>query len=256
MQLWVGLGNPGAKYAQNRHNIGFMALDRIAQDHGFAPWRTRFQGLCAEGTLGGARVTLQKPQTFMNLSGQSVGEATRFFKLEVGAVTVFHDELDLAPGKLRLKTGGGHAGHNGLRSIHQHLSPDYARVRLGIGHPGHKDRVAGYVLHDFAKADADWLDDLLRGISDGAVALAAGDGPGFQNAVARRVAPARSGGGEGAGTRGKPGQGASGPKANAAPKPDAEPKPKPAAPSQPKAEPQPEPAPEKSPLQKLMDRFR
>lgn len=257
MQLWVGLGNPGAKYAQNRHNIGFMALDRIAQDHGFAPWRARFQGQSAEGVLGGVRVTLLKPQTFMNLSGQSVGEAARFFKLEVGAVTVFHDELDLAPGKLRLKAGGGHAGHNGLRSIHQHLAPDYARVRLGIGHPGHKDRVAGYVLHDFAKADAEWLDDLMRGISDGAVALAAGDGPGFQNAVARRVAPARSGGGEGA--RGEAsaradrlGQGGDAlqPKASAKiPSTSART-------SDPAAEAAPEPTPEKSALQKLMDRFR
>ena len=192
MKLIVGLGNPGAKYAANRHNIGFMALDRIAADHGFSPWRARFQAEVSEGRLGSEKVMLIKPQTFMNLSGQSVGEAMRYLKLTPDDVIVFHDELDLAPGKCRVKLGGGHAGHNGLRSIHQHIGENYHRVRLGIGHPGHKDRVAGYVLSDFAKADADWLDDLLRGISDGAAALAAGDGPGFQNVVARRVAPSRN----------------------------------------------------------------
>lgn len=192
MRLWVGLGNPGAKYAGNRHNIGFMALDRIADDHGFGPWRKGFQGLVSEGRFGSEKIVLLKPETFMNLSGQSVGEALRFYKLTSDDVTVFHDELDLAPGKLRLKTGGGHAGHNGLRSIHAHIGEAYHRVRLGIGHPGHKDAVASYVLHDFAKADQDWLDDLLRGISDGAPALATGDGPRFQNAVAQRTAPPRS----------------------------------------------------------------
>ncbi len=192
MKLFVGLGNPGSKYAGNRHNIGFMALDRIAADHGFAPWRNKFQAEVTEGKLGSEKVILLKPMTFMNLSGQSVGEAMRFYKLTPADVTVFHDELDLAPGKCRLKQGGGHAGHNGLRSIHQHISPDYQRVRLGIGHPGHKDRVAGYVLSDFAKAEQDWLDDMMRGISDGAADLAAGDGPKFLNAVALRVAPPRS----------------------------------------------------------------
>ena len=172
MKLIVGLGNPGAKYAGNRHNIGFMAVDRIAADHGFSPWRARFQAEMAEGRLGSERVMLLKPQTFMNLSGQSVGEAMRYLKLDPADVIVFHDELDLAPGKCRVKLGGGHAGHNGLRSIHQHIGENYHRVRLGIGHPGHKDRVAPYVLSDFAKADADWLDDLLRGISDGAEDLA------------------------------------------------------------------------------------
>ena len=224
MKLFVGLGNPGAKYARNRHNIGFMAVDRIAEDHGFSPWRAKFQGLVSEGRLGRERVVLLKPETFMNLSGQSVGEAMRFFKLEPGDVTVFHDELDLAPGKLRLKQGGGHAGHNGLRSIHGHIGPDYARVRLGIGHPGHKDRVAHYVLTDFAKADADWLDDLLRGISDGAVHLAEGDGAKFSNAVALRTTPA---------------------------KPAAKPKPEAKAP-----EPAPAPNDARSPLQKLVDKFR
>lgn len=192
MRLFVGLGNPGARYATNRHNVGFMAVDRIAADHGFAPWRTKFQGEVSEGRLGTERVVLLKPMTFMNLSGQSVGEAMRFFKLEPAYVTVFHDELDLAPGKCRVKEGGGHAGHNGLRSLHQHIGDDYARVRIGIGHPGHKDRVADYVLSDFAKADEAWLDDLLRGISDGAPALAAGDAARFMNAVALRTAPPRS----------------------------------------------------------------
>lgn len=194
MKLIVGLGNPGAKYEGNRHNIGFMALDRIAADHGLGPWRARFQGLVAEGRLGTARVMLLKPQTFMNLSGQSVGEAMRYLKLTPADVVVLHDELDLAPGKCRLKQGGGHAGHNGLRSLHQHIGADYQRVRLGIGHPGHKDRVSGWVLSDFAKPDRDWLEDLLRGISDGAPMLAAGDGARFLNAVAARVAPARNSG--------------------------------------------------------------
>ncbi|PID36155.1 MAG: aminoacyl-tRNA hydrolase [Rhodobacterales bacterium] len=226
MQLFVGLGNPGAKYAANRHNIGFMALDSIADAHGFAPWRGKFQGALSEGRLGSQKVLLLKPETFMNLSGQSVGAAMRFYKLTPADVTVFHDELDLAPGKLRLKRGGGHAGHNGLRSIHQHIGPDYARVRLGIGHPGHKDRVAGYVLSDFSRADQDWLDDLLRGIADGAPYLAQGDGAKFSNAVGLRMAP---------------------PKAErAAPKPAKQP-------PEPKPE---EPEDTRSPLQKLADKFR
>lgn len=191
MQLWVGLGNPGGKYAGNRHNIGYMALDRIAEDHGFSPWRAKFQGSLSEGRFGSEKVALLKPETFMNLSGQSVGEAMRFFKLEPGDVTVFHDELDLAPGKVRVKTGGGHAGHNGLRSLHAHIGADYARVRLGIGHPGHKDRVSAYVLSDFAKAEQDGLDDLMRGIADGAPDLAAGDAGRFMNAIALRMQPAR-----------------------------------------------------------------
>lgn len=193
MKVFVGLGNPGAKYAGNRHNIGFMALDRIAADHGFGPWKMAYRGAVAEGRLGGEKVVLVKPQTFMNLSGESVRAVIDFYKLTPADVVVFHDELDLAPGKARVKAGGGHAGHNGLRSIHQHLGTDaYARVRLGIGHPGHKDAVAAYVLNDFAKADRDWLDDLLRGISDGAAALAEGDGARFMNAVALRTAPPRS----------------------------------------------------------------
>ncbi|WP_417263289.1 aminoacyl-tRNA hydrolase [Celeribacter sp.] len=192
MKLFVGLGNPGAKYAHNRHNIGFMVLDRIAEDHGFGPWRAKFQAQVTEGRLGGDKVILLKPETFMNLSGQSVGEAMRFYKLTPADVVVFHDELDLAPGKVRVKSGGGHAGHNGLRSIHQHIGAEYDRVRLGIGHPGHKDRVAPYVLSDFAKAEQDWLDDVIRGCSDGAAALADDQPAKFSNAVALRTAPPRS----------------------------------------------------------------
>lgn len=192
MELFVGLGNPGGKHAGHRHNIGYMAVDRIAADHGFGPWRARFQGLISEGRLGGEKVLLLKPETYMNRSGQSVGEAMRFFKLDPSDVTVLHDELDLAPGKVRVKAGGGHAGHNGLRSVHDHIGPHYDRVRLGIGHPGRKELVSGYVLHDFAKADADWLEDVLRGVSDGAPHLAAGDGGRFMNAVALRTAPPRS----------------------------------------------------------------
>lgn len=192
MKLWTGLGNPGARYAGNRHNIGFMAVDAIARAHGFGPWRARFQGQVAEGWLGDMRITLLKPETFMNLSGQSVRATLDYLKLPPADLTVFHDEIDLAPGKLRLKTGGGHAGHNGLRSIHAHLGEGYDRVRLGVGHPGHKDAVAGFVLNDFAKADQDWLGPLLDGIGDGAVALAAGDGARFLNAVALRLTPSRN----------------------------------------------------------------
>ena len=192
MQLFVGLGNPGAKYARNRHNIGFMAVDRIAVDHGFAPWRSKFQGSLSEGRLGAGKVLLLKPGTFMNRSGQSVGEAMRFFKLEPADITVFHDELDLAPGKVRVKQGGGHAGHNGLRSLHDHIGDVYRRVRLGIGHPGRKEAVAGYVLSDFTRADADWLEDVLNGLSDGAPALADGAPDRFMNSVAARTTPSRS----------------------------------------------------------------
>ncbi len=192
MQLFVGLGNPGAKYEKNRHNIGFMVLDEIARDHGFTPWKSQFQGQVSSGNLGGEKVLLLKPATFMNLSGQSVGEAMRFYKMTPEDVTVFHDELDLAPAKVRVKQSGGHAGHNGLRSIHQHIGEHYRRVRLGIGHPGHKDRVSGYVLSDFAKSEAGWLDDVTRGCADGAAELAKGDSARFLNAVSLRTAPARS----------------------------------------------------------------
>lgn len=191
MKLFVGLGNVGAHYARNRHNIGFMAVERIADDHGFSSWRRKFQGEIAEGRLGADKVLLLKPGTMMNLSGQAVGEAARFHKIAPGDVVVFHDEIDLAPGKCRVKRGGGHAGHNGLRSIHQHIGPDYARVRIGVGHPGDKAKVAGYVLRDFPKADEGWVDDVVRGCADGAPKLAAGDDAGFMNAVALRAAPQR-----------------------------------------------------------------
>ena len=192
MLIFAGLGNPGGKYAQNRHNIGFMALDHIAADYGFGPWKHKFQGQISEGQLGSEKVLLLKPATFMNLSGQAVGEAMRFYKLNPDGVTVLHDELDLVPGKVRVKVGGGHAGHNGLRSIHQHIGEMYRRVRIGIGHPGRKELVSQYVLQDFAKADQSWLDDVLRGLSDGAPYLADGKPDRFQNAVAQRTAPSRS----------------------------------------------------------------
>ncbi|MCB2051892.1 MAG: aminoacyl-tRNA hydrolase, partial [Novosphingobium sp.] len=157
MQLWAGLGNPGPQYAMNRHNVGFMALDVIAEMHAFGPVQKKFAGWVQEGRIGGEKIVLLKPATFMNESGRSVGEAMRFFKLDLDALTVFHDELDLAPFKVRVKLGGGHAGHNGLRSIAQHCGTDYRRVRLGIGHPGHKDRVTPYVLGNYAKAEQDGL---------------------------------------------------------------------------------------------------
>lgn len=191
MKLIVGLGNVGTRYAGTRHNIGFMAVDRIAEDHRFQPWRRKFQGEIADGRLGGEKVLLLKPGTMMNLSGQSVGEAARFMKIGVEDVIVIHDEIDLAPARCRVKHGGGHAGHNGLRSIHQHIGADYVRVRLGVGHPGQKAAVANYVLHDFARADQEWLDDILRGVACGAPMLAAGDDAGFMNAVALKTRPQR-----------------------------------------------------------------
>ena len=191
--LVVGLGNPGGSYAGHRHNIGFMALDQAARHGGFGAWRSKFQGEIAEGRVAGRRVVLLKPMTYMNESGRAVGEAARFLKVPPQDVIVIHDELDLAPGKCRVKVGGGHAGHNGLRSIHAHIGPDYARVRLGIGHPGDKRLVSGYVLHDFAKADQDWLTALLDGFADGFAKLVTGDDAGFQNAVALRTTPQRAG---------------------------------------------------------------
>ena len=171
MLLFVGLGNPGAKYARNRHNIGFMAIDEIARRHGFSPWRRRFQGETSEGALDSERVVLLKPATFMNESGRSVQEAANFFKIGVGDVTVFQDELELTPGKLRVKIGGGIAGHNGLRSISAHIGNDYRRVRLGIGHPGVKELVHGHVLSDFAKADMPWVEALCEAVADNAALL-------------------------------------------------------------------------------------
>ncbi len=187
MKLLVGLGNPGAKYARNRHNVGFMALDRIAERHRFGPWKRKFQGYAADGEIAGLKVMLLKPETFMNESGRAVGEACRFLKIPIGDVVVLHDELDLAPGKLRMKTGGGNAGHNGLRSISALVGNDYQRVRIGIGHPGVKELVHGYVLHDFAKADSVWLDPLLDAMADAAGRLAAGDGERFLTDVAQSL---------------------------------------------------------------------
>lgn len=203
--LLAGLGNPGRAYAGNRHNIGFMALDAVVLRHGFAAYRRRFEGEAAEGELNGVSVLALKPMTFMNESGRSVAAAARFYRLDPGRVVVFHDELDLAAGKLKVKRGGGAAGHNGLRSLDQHLGPDYWRVRLGIGHPGDKGRVLGHVLNDFAAADAAWLEPLLAAVADHAPLLLTGDGGPFMSAVAlalrppqeRKAAPRTDGGGNG-----------------------------------------------------------
>jgi peptidyl-tRNA hydrolase, PTH1 family len=171
--LWVGLGNPEPGMAGNRHNIGFMAVDAIVSRHGFSPWRRRFKGVTAEGTVAGQRILALKPLTYMNASGESVQEAAAFYKLPIEAITAFHDELDLAPGKVRVKQGGGAAGHNGLRSMDRMLgSQNYWRVRLGIGHPGSKERVLSYVLGDFAKVDRPWVEDLLDAVADAAPFLA------------------------------------------------------------------------------------
>jgi PTH1 family peptidyl-tRNA hydrolase len=183
MLLLAGLGNPGPTHAGNRHNIGFMAADAIARRHSLSPWSKKFQGLLAEGTLAGEKILLLKPQTFMNLSGQSVGEAMRFYKLAPSSLIVFYDELDLAPGKVRVKTGGGSGGHNGIRSIDQHVGKEYRRVRIGIGHPGAKPMVHGHVLGDFAKADSEWLEPLLSSIADNAPLLVNDDGSSFMNRV-------------------------------------------------------------------------
>jgi PTH1 family peptidyl-tRNA hydrolase len=185
MLLWVGLGNPEPNMARQRHNIGFMAIDRIAHRHGFSPWRQRFRGLVAEGSVGGQRVLALKPLTYMNGSGESVQPAASFFKLAPEAITAFHDELDLVAGKIRVKRGGGAAGHNGLRSMDRMLgSPEYWRVRLGIGHPGDRARVLGWVLGDFARADAEWLDPLLDTVADAAPMLADGRQEDFMTRVA------------------------------------------------------------------------
>lgn len=192
MLLWAGLGNPEPGMARHRHNIGFLAMDVIAIRHGFSPWRNRFKGLVAEGSLGGERILALKPMTYMNDSGESVQAAAAFYKLEPEAITAFHDELDLAPGKVRVKRGGGTAGHNGLRSIERMLgTPDFWRVRLGIGHPGVKERVLGHVLGDFAKADRDWLLPVLDGVAEAAPLLAAGKPEEFMSKVALLTQDAR-----------------------------------------------------------------
>ena len=187
MQLWVGLGNPGQQYALNRHNVGFMATDAIAEVHRFGPEQKKFSGWLRDGRIGTSRIILLKPATFMNESGRAVSEAMRFYKLDMSALTVFHDELDLAPMKVKIKQGGGTAGHNGLRSIDAHLGADFRRVRIGIGHPGHKDRVTGHVLGNYAKAEMDDLAQMLGAIAAEAEWLARDDEPRFMNDVALRM---------------------------------------------------------------------
>lgn len=183
MLLIAGLGNPGSRYAKNRHNIGFMAADAIHRRHGFSPWQKKFQAEVTEGVLGDSKVLLVKPQTFMNESGRAIGEAMRFYKLSLDDLVVLYDELDLFPGKVRIKIGGGSGGHNGIRSIDAHCGNAYRRVRLGIGHPGSKDLVHNWVLGDFSKADGEWLDPFLDAIGDNAGLLVKGDDNGFMNKV-------------------------------------------------------------------------
>ena len=183
MLLFVGLGNPGERYAGNRHNIGFMAVQAIAKRHGIAPWRRKFQGVAVEGAVGGEKVLLLLPGTFMNESGRAVAEAAHFYKLEPGNVVVFHDEAELTPGKVRLKLGGGNAGHNGLRSISEHIGNDYRRVRLGVGHPGNKDMMESYVLQDFAKSERPWVEALCDILADNVALLIEGKDSTFQNKV-------------------------------------------------------------------------
>ena len=186
MQIWVGLGNPGAQYALHRHNVGFMAADIVAEVHGFGPWTKKFRSLISEGRIDGQKILLVKPQTYMNDSGDAVQQALRFHKLGVNDLTVFHDELDLAPMKVKVRTGGGLAGHNGLRSINASLGPDFRRVRIGIGHPGDKSRVTGHVLGNYAKSEMDALSDMLGAISAEVDWLAAGDDVRFMSDVALR----------------------------------------------------------------------
>jgi len=194
MHLIVGLGNPGDQYAGHRHNIGAMAVDAIARTHNFAPYKKKFNGFFSDGSIGKNRVLLLKPQNFMNRSGDAVGAAAKFYKLDAGDITVIYDELDLAPGRVRVKTGGGSGGHNGLRSIDPQIGNNYQRVRLGIGHPGHKDLVSRYVLSNFAKADRDWLDPLFAAIAENADMLVSGDAANFMNkiAIAMQSAPAKT----------------------------------------------------------------
>jgi len=191
MFLVVGLGNPGQAYTDNRHNIGFMAADEIVRRHGFSPWRTKFQGELSDGMVDGQKVIALKPMTYMNESGRSILAAASFYKVRPEDIIVFHDEIDLSPGKLRVKRGGGHAGHNGLRSIHAHLGANYARVRMGVGHPGEKDQVKNYVLRDFAKADDAWLDPMLDGCAENLCLILDGDDPSYMSKVAQCITPNR-----------------------------------------------------------------
>ncbi|MCY4207275.1 MAG: aminoacyl-tRNA hydrolase [Roseovarius sp.] len=206
MHLFVGLGNPGGKYSKNRHNAGYMAVEAIAENNGFGPWKRKFKGVVSEGRLGNGKVMLLKPETYMNDSGQSAGEAARYYKLSNENVVVFHDEIDLAPGKLRIKRGGGHAGHNGLRSLDAHIGANYMRIRIGVGRPGEKKLVRQYVLKDFSNADHEWLDDLLLGISNGAGNLVEGREDRFRNAISSgRVLQPKPATGKGGNTAGETG---------------------------------------------------
>jgi PTH1 family peptidyl-tRNA hydrolase len=245
MKLIVGLGNPGKTYARHRHNVGFMALERIAERHGLGPWRKRYRGLVAEGVIGGKRVMLLMPQTYMNDSGQAVGEAQRYLKIPERDIYVLHDEIDLGPGKLKVKAGGGNAGHNGLRSISAHVGNDYARVRIGVGHPGAKEAVVGYVLHDFSKADQDWLEPALDAIAEAAGWLAAGDEARFLTDVSRRLQNAQGSSRKeaGAAAAARAAGPSPAPAAKVAPAPPASPKvePRPADAAQPAAAPRAEP---------------
>ncbi|UTW52582.1 aminoacyl-tRNA hydrolase [bacterium SCSIO 12827] len=191
MLLLVGLGNPGPSYRDNRHNVGFMAVDAIHGRWRLGPYRSKFHGDLAEGTIADGKVLVLKPQTYMNESGRAVQAVMTFYKLKPADLVVFHDELDLAAGKLRVKTGGGHAGHNGLRNIQAHIGPDFRRVRIGVGHPGDKDKVVGHVLKDFSKEDQAWRDTLLDAVADNADLLLSGDDAGFQNRVALALKPPR-----------------------------------------------------------------
>ena len=190
MKLLVGLGNPGSKYENNRHNIGFMAVDEIARIHGFHHWRKRFQGQVAEGTIGSEKCLLLKPTTYMNESGRAVSEAARFYKVDVEDIYVFHDELDLNPGKVKVKSGGGNAGHNGLKSISAHMGNDYIRIRLGIGHPGRKDIVHKYVLNDFSKSEKEWLLPLIEAVGRSCTKLLDNNNSDFLNDIAQVLKPA------------------------------------------------------------------
>ncbi len=188
MLLFVGLGNPGQKYAHNRHNIGFMAIDQIAKGYGFSPFKKKFQGQFSETIIEGQKILLLKPETFMNESGKSVGEAVRLYRLRLENIIIFYDDLDLAPGKLRMKTGGGLAGHNGLRSLKQHMGENFRRARLGIGHPGHKDKVIGHVLKDFSKAEQKWLPVFLQALADNIALLIKGEAATYQNRIHEAMA--------------------------------------------------------------------
>ncbi len=192
MLLLVGLGNPGQGYAKNRHNIGFVAIDAITEHYSFGGSREKFQGRIVDGEIGGVKVMALKPETFMNESGRAVEAASSFFKIPPENIIVFHDEIDLQAGRVRVKRGGGHAGHNGLRSIHAHIGPDYGRVRIGVGHPGDKDQVTGHVLNDFSKADKEWVEKMIGAVSENAALLIDGNDSAYMSKVAEAVNPPRS----------------------------------------------------------------